>query len=446
MAFTAGAFPMLLAGAVMLLVAAGLLKVGLHRRAVRVFALLLVLRAGINLANAVVFITEDPTAWRIYPLFLLPLPVVALYFVAVYPARRSWLPAGIGGAALFAAPALLLEAVYAARPALYWDLSGVQAAPAELFLDFTIPLGPLYAFFSITSVAFAAVALVLARDALEAKTSSSRRSMLLVSLGFGLLVVDVAGRGFLIGNLAGGTVTEVVMGASFLLVGLTWLWLLVVAFGHRDPAVQDDLMRYVLVLPLPLLTAVALGLAPAGSSFGAGLGIFFSGLWRLALPLMVTYALLRLQMFELDVKVRTTVQRSAVAAVFLVVFFAASETAEIFVSETVGPFVGILAAAAIAFAFRPLERFAERIAKAAVPHARSVAEMDADERREVYREQLRIALADGRLTDKQRVMLDAARERLGLSDDEVEAIEGEVRGEAGAGARRGRTPAADEPA
>lgn len=428
MAFTLGVVSLLLSSLVMLLVAAGLLWVGRHRRAVQVFVLLLVLRGLLNLATSVVHITEDPAAWTVYPLFLLPLPFVAFYFVAVYPAPREWLPEGWRGAALFAVPAGIVELIYAARPSLYWDVSAFPGAPLELFLDLSVPLGPLYLFFGLSALSFAVVAFVTAHDALAAPARPGRQSMLLVGLGFGLVVVDVAGGGFALGNIAGGVETYVTLGLALVVMVALAAMLLRAVLRRDDADLRPAIARYLAVLPLPLVTAVALAVVPQGVPGRAEAAILLAGIWRMPLPLFVAYALVRYQLFDLDVKVRRTVKRSALLFVFLAVFFLGSETAEIVVSEQIGPLFGLGAAVLLTLALRPVERLAGRVAAAVVPGARTVEEMDPDERLDLYREQVAIAYADGNLTDKERRMLKAARERLELSEDEADAVESRVIG------------------
>ena len=57
-----------------------------------------------------------------------------------------------------------------------------------------------------------------------------------------------------------------------------------------------------------------------------------------------------------------------------------------------------------------------------MPHQR-VADLTQDERAHLYRDQVELAWADGRLTVKERALLDQLRERMGLSLEEAGAIE-----------------------
>lgn len=78
------------------------------------------------------------------------------------------------------------------------------------------------------------------------------------------------------------------------------------------------------------------------------------------------------------------------------------------------------------FALAPLQRAAERLSGAVLPDARPLAARSTEERAELYREQVRIAWEDGTLGLKERRMLDAARERLGLAAETAVGLEREV--------------------
>jgi hypothetical protein len=133
----------------------------------------------------------------------------------------------------------------------------------------------------------------------------------------------------------------------------------------------------------------------------------------------------RHQLFDIDLKVRKTVQRSTVVASFVGVFFLASETAEGLVESAWGPFVGLAAAGALAVAGRPLERVAERFAGHVMPGVKPLEGMTKRERAALYREQAALAALDG-ITEKDRRMLDGLRARLGLDAEEAARLEREA--------------------
>jgi hypothetical protein len=100
-------------------------------------------------------------------------------------------------------------------------------------------------------------------------------------------------------------------------------------------------------------------------AFGGGGG---NGAARVLSVALLAYAILRAQLLGIDVKVRWTLSKSTLAAVFIAVFFVASEAAQQFFGEQFeSGYLGILAAGALVFAIAPLSRVADRIAAKAVP-------------------------------------------------------------------------------
>lgn len=141
----------------------------------------------------------------------------------------------------------------------------------------------------------------------------------------------------------------------------------------------------------------------------------------------MAYGILRTQLFDIDLKIRWTVKQSTVAAAFLAVFFVVSEGAAAFLGQRLdSTYLGIGAAALLVFAMAPLQRLAGRVADRAVPGARPLEEMEADERRNLYASMVRTAFQDGTLDPQERVLLAELRGRLGLSTDEAETLEVDV--------------------
>ncbi|MCA1814700.1 MAG: TerB family tellurite resistance protein [Halobacteriales archaeon] len=179
------------------------------------------------------------------------------------------------------------------------------------------------------------------------------------------------------------------------------------------------------------LSLLALGLPLAGmlaypflgpSPGDAGL----NGVMRLITVAILAYAILRHQLLDIDVKVRWGIRQSTLAGAFIGVFFVVSEGAQTVLSSQYGPILGIVATGGLVFALAPLQRAAERVASAAVPGAKPVGAMSAEERVELYRAMARTAWEDGVLDRNERALLRELRQRLGLSPDEAERIEAEA--------------------
>lgn len=141
---------------------------------------------------------------------------------------------------------------------------------------------------------------------------------------------------------------------------------------------------------------------------------------------LVAYGILKTHLFDIEVKIRWTIRRGTLAAVFIAVFFVVAEVGEEFLSKQLGWWMGGLAAGLLLFAISPLQRFASRVAEAAIPNAKSMGELAPDERRTIYREQARLAWADGELRREERLFLDHLRARLEISGPDARRLESEV--------------------
>lgn len=449
----------------MLPLGAWLLYVDRKSRAIRALAIYLILRGLLDLTYAASFdpiLGDAPDVW--VPPFHIAVPFAALYFAWAYhrrsravegdagpPGERSGLWTGSAVPLLLLAGGLAAEAAFLLDPSLWAVRTTTAAGPALVY-------GPLNVFDGLRYLAYATVALVAAVDYVQLPAGPARRSAFLVSIGFLLDALYTASVEIVFGDLAVsglgfgpfGGVNHVLRDLVVVpaLAAIVLLALHARRVGGDDPEVGRDLRRYVGLALLPVLSAVVvldlLGLGLMGPAAAGGAIVALDGFWSLTNPLIVTYAVLQHRLLGLDVKVQATVKRSAIAAVFIAVFFLVGEGGEVLVEASVGPvlgedlgfYLGIGAAAALAFALRPLERLADRLAHAAVPAGRTVEGMSADERLTLYREQLRIALADGRLEPKEVAFLANLQKRLELSDDDVRHVEEEVLGpveEAGTG-------------
>lgn len=143
---------------------------------------------------------------------------------------------------------------------------------------------------------------------------------------------------------------------------------------------------------------------------------------------LVAYGILKWQLFDIDLKIKVTLKRSTVAAVFVAVFFAVSEGAALFFEDRTGNAVlGILGAALLLIIINPLTRLAERVSDAAMPGTRRSSEYLVYRKFQVYQATLERGLADGVVRDKERAMLDELRRELGIADEDAERLEHETR-------------------
>ncbi len=142
----------------------------------------------------------------------------------------------------------------------------------------------------------------------------------------------------------------------------------------------------------------------------------------LAIPL-VAYGILRTQLFDIDLRIRWTLKQSTVAAVFVAVFYLVSEGADRLLSTELGNIAGLLASALVVFFLAPLQRFADRVANAAMPSTENTPEYIAFRKFQVYESALIEAGQYDGITDRERALLDRLRDSLGIAPSDAAAME-----------------------
>jgi hypothetical protein len=177
------------------------------------------------------------------------------------------------------------------------------------------------------------------------------------------------------------------------------------------------------------ITASALGGLTKGLPKHVGQDIV-GPLLGIVFAVLLARALLREQLFDFDLKVKWTIRRGTVAAIFVGVFLIATAIAEQYLQKY-GVLVGGLAIGAMAFGMRPIERLAGSLADKAMPRVDDSAEYRTVRKQEVYRAAMEGALADGDMNTKERGMLATLAEQLGIGPKEMHAIERDVRTQLG---------------
>ncbi len=227
----------------------------------------------------------------------------------------------------------------------------------------------------------------------------ARRSLLLLALGILGLASHYATANFL-AVLTDGIPSDVGSLPRTISSLLNWPIVLTGFAILGRAAFGDDVQR-------ARYSRLALGVALVATSTGAlatlvpALGLSRVGTyWRLAQALLLAWGILRHEFLGIDLRVRWTLSKSTIAALFIAVFFVASEAAQEFFGDTLGStYVGIAAAGALVFAMAPLQRAAERLAERAVPIPAGLDMPSLTSRKEeAYRGALRVALRDRVLT------------------------------------------------
>jgi hypothetical protein len=193
-------------------------------------------------------------------------------------------------------------------------------------------------------------------------------------------------------------------------------------------------------LAAPLLAAWGVWLAHHEASNGRRKAVFLAGLvglvllvrvWEaygdvipgenaLVFGILVSYALARGQLFDIDLKLKITISRGTVLGAFGAAFFIVSQLAEIYFQRGGNYVLGGVACGLLVFAYAPMRRWADQLASRTLSKdVKDTPEYAFRRKQDIYRAALASALDDRRVTPKERIMLGVLAKRLGLSDQEV---------------------------
>lgn len=431
--------PLVLAGATTVALALVLAVLDITRRSNRTFAaLLLFVGASILLGTLSATASSGPSALYLQdlaPYLVLPVPFLLVHFLSVFPRPRGlarmrggWLAmVALAAAALLA---YLLDHTLYARTALTGATNPTGGAVVALS-----GFGPLALFFGLRRPALAVAAVVLARESRRDRSGSGGYSTFLLFCGFAVNAIfdGVAFTTDFVEGLASGA-SPVRQPGGWMQFGLpaATLPIAAVAVAEAARALREGGERALhtrrflaYVLPLVVLSGFAVSFDPWGGKLTPALP-FVIGLWRLAVPLLLAYALMRYSLFDLDVRIKAGVRRAILVVLFVGVFFLVSEAAEAIVSADRAPLFGVVSASLLAVAGKPLQVFAERAANGVMPETQPVHRLGSQARFRLYREQFELVQQDGRVTPKERRMLGRLAASLGIDEDESMDLEAGV--------------------
>lgn len=162
------------------------------------------------------------------------------------------------------------------------------------------------------------------------------------------------------------------------------------------------------------------------SEFGYKVKIVYALGTLFAIPL-IAYGILRAHLFDIDLKVQWTIKQSTLAAIIITAIFIASEGADRLLSEELGSWAGLIAAAIVVFFLTPLQQFAEHVASAAMPNTKNTPEYAIFRKMQMYEEAVAEAHYEGGISDKERALLVRLRESLGITESDADAIESDIK-------------------
>ncbi len=435
-------FVPLAAAAAMMALASWLLRAGGGREASRAFAIVLVARAT-SLAGLTMLSVSGSTALvsmgaAVYSGAALVTVLGVAYFIAVYPTRRVRLPQGA------IVPVGILLATVAIGVAIgLWPTLVLPAhpptgtGPAAVVIWFMgAPRAPLGLGPTLLDSMMVVPAFLLVRDFLSAPPGRRRDTFLIVSLGFFAPAACSCMIAGLLLQLCGETPRPQDPSIfNYLEMGLFALWavFLVSVLGylavHLRKRGTSDLRQVGLfaavVLVSTLVGASTVLIQDLDLSIAAINAML--GFWSTLGAALVAIGVLRYNLFDLDLRVKISLRRSTVAAVFVGAYFLVSEIGAVWFAEVAGSeYWGIAGAGVLLLALRPIQRVAERFAERMMPGAKPLSVLGPSAQIDFYREQVDLMWMDGRLSPKDRIVLVNLRGHLGLDADTAEAVELEV--------------------
>ena len=141
---------------------------------------------------------------------------------------------------------------------------------------------------------------------------------------------------------------------------------------------------------------------------------------------LVAYGVLRVQLFDVDLRIKRTLKRSTVAATFVATFFVVSELTGDYLSSQFGTVLGVVGTGALMFFLDPIQRAAERLSDAAMPNTHDTPEYETFRKLQVYETALRAALEDGHISERQRRVLNSMIGSMGIDAKIAETLESDA--------------------
>ena len=150
-------------------------------------------------------------------------------------------------------------------------------------------------------------------------------------------------------------------------------------------------------------------------------------MWAVLVYVTLTaYGIATVHLFDIELRLKWTLERGTLAAAFIAVFFVVSEGTAAVLSDRWGTLVGLLATGLLVFALAPLQRFVERLANTTLPSVRDTPEYRSFRKLQIYGEAVAEARREGVITPPGRLALRRLRESLGLSDAEADGLEADL--------------------
>lgn len=148
---------------------------------------------------------------------------------------------------------------------------------------------------------------------------------------------------------------------------------------------------------------------------------------ELVWALLLSYAVLRAHLFDVDLKLKLALKGTTVTSFFVGSFLIVSQLVQNITSQFLGYLGGAVAAGLLLFVLHPLQRAADRMTNAAMPRVNDSPDYIQARKESVFCAALEGGLQDGVITDKERAMLTGLQLELGISNADARALEARVK-------------------
>ncbi len=192
----------------------------------------------------------------------------------------------------------------------------------------------------------------------------------------------------------------------------------IVAFGLRDAYMGLVASLYPVLRPIPIW---------GDFFYNPAIGLIYA----VYIPLLA-YAILKYQLFSIDLRLRFVLKQGSAGALIAAVFLVASEALESVVAVD-GLVAGVLLAMLVAVLLRPAQTVAERVAAGLMPNVRPDEAYLGPRRLSIFKAALESATFDGEISGDERELLDRLQSELGLDAELTRRLEREALSEQGIG-------------
>ena len=190
----------------------------------------------------------------------------------------------------------------------------------------------------------------------------------------------------------------------------------IVAFGLRDAYMAFAAGLYPVLRPIPVW---------GDFFYNPAIGLIYA----VYIPLLA-YAILKYQLFSIDLRLRFVLRQGSAGALIATVFLVASEALESVVAVD-GLVAGVLLAMLVAVLLRPAQTVAERIAAKLMPNVKPDDAYFEQRRLAIFGAALESATLDGEISPDERELLNRLKSELSLDDGLASRLEREALSEQG---------------